>query len=54
MKAKQLLLAAIHPRLPIEGELPDLDSATEWLKLEAEQRKEIAGKAAKVRWDEKR
>jgi hypothetical protein len=31
MKAKQLLLAAIHPRLPIEGELPPLDSATEWL-----------------------
>jgi hypothetical protein len=31
MKAKQLLLAAIHPRLPIEGELPSLGSATEWL-----------------------
>src|SRR5919107_989744 len=31
MKAKQLLLAAIHPRLPIEGELPALGGATEWL-----------------------
>ena len=31
MKAKQLLLAAIHPRLPIEGELPSLGGATEWL-----------------------
>jgi thiol-disulfide isomerase/thioredoxin len=31
MKARELLLAAIHPRLPIEGELPSLDSATEWL-----------------------
>jgi thiol-disulfide isomerase/thioredoxin len=31
MKANQLLLAAIHPRLPIEGELPSLGSATEWL-----------------------
>ena len=31
MKTKQLLLAAIHPRLPIEGELPPLGSATEWL-----------------------
>src|SRR5919107_3628620 len=31
MKAKQLLLAAIHPRLPIEGELPPLGGATGWL-----------------------
>ena len=31
MKARELLLAAIHPRLPIEGELPSLGSATEWL-----------------------
>src|SRR5919107_4474005 len=31
MKAKQLLLAAIHPRLPIEGELPSLGGATGWL-----------------------
>jgi thiol-disulfide isomerase/thioredoxin len=31
MKADQLLLAAVHPRLPIEGELPSLGSATEWL-----------------------
>jgi thiol-disulfide isomerase/thioredoxin len=31
MKARELLLAAIHPRLPIEGELPSLESATEWL-----------------------
>ncbi len=31
MKSKQLLLATIHPRLPIEGELPSLGSATEWL-----------------------
>jgi thiol-disulfide isomerase/thioredoxin len=31
MKARQLLLAAIHPRLPIEGELPSLGGATEWL-----------------------
>jgi hypothetical protein len=27
VKARQLLLAAIHPRLPIEGELPSLGSA---------------------------
>jgi thiol-disulfide isomerase/thioredoxin len=31
MKARELLLAAIHPRLPIEGELPSLGSATGWL-----------------------
>src|SRR5215207_8269561 len=31
MKANQLLLAAIHPRLPIEGELPSLGGATGWL-----------------------
>jgi thiol-disulfide isomerase/thioredoxin len=31
MRAKQLLLAAIHPRLPIEGELPSLGGATGWL-----------------------
>ena len=31
MKAKQLLLAAIHPRLPIEGELPSLGGAAGWL-----------------------
>src|SRR5215208_3964380 len=31
MKAKQLLLAAIHPRLPIEGKLPSLGGATGWL-----------------------
>jgi thiol-disulfide isomerase/thioredoxin len=31
VKAKQLLLAAIHPRLPIEDGLPPLGSATEWL-----------------------
>ena len=31
MKAKQLLLAAIHPRLPIEGKLPPLGGATGWL-----------------------
>src|SRR5918995_831126 len=31
MKAKQLLLAAIHPRLPIEGGLPSLGGATGWL-----------------------
>jgi thiol-disulfide isomerase/thioredoxin len=31
MRAKQLLLAALHPRLPIEGELPSLGGATEWL-----------------------
>src|SRR5215203_4127529 len=33
MKANQLLLAAIHPRLPIEGELPFLGGATGWLNL---------------------
>jgi thiol-disulfide isomerase/thioredoxin len=31
MKARELLLAAIHPRLPIEGELPSLGGATGWL-----------------------
>jgi hypothetical protein len=31
MKARELLFAAKHPRLPIEGELPSLGSATEWL-----------------------
>src|SRR5215211_945735 len=31
MKANQLLLAAIHPRLPIEGELPSLGGAPGWL-----------------------
>jgi thiol-disulfide isomerase/thioredoxin len=31
MKARELLFAAIHPRLPIEGELPSLDGATGWL-----------------------
>ncbi len=31
MKARQLLLAARHPRLAIEGELPSLGGATEWL-----------------------
>jgi thiol-disulfide isomerase/thioredoxin len=31
MKARELLLAAIHPTLPIEGELPSLGGATEWL-----------------------
>src|SRR5215216_4913999 len=31
MKARELLFAAIHPRLPIEGELPSLSSANEWL-----------------------
>jgi thiol-disulfide isomerase/thioredoxin len=31
MNARQPLLAGIHPRLPIEGELPSLDSATQWL-----------------------
>jgi len=31
MKANQLLLAAIHPRLPIEGELPSLGGAAGWL-----------------------
>ena len=31
MKANRLLLAAIHPRLPVEGELPSLASATERL-----------------------
>jgi thiol-disulfide isomerase/thioredoxin len=31
MKAKQLLLAAIHPRLPIEGAMPSLGGATGWL-----------------------
>src|ERR671926_345487 len=34
MKANQLLLAAIHPRLPIEGEMPPLGGATEWLNSE--------------------
>ena len=31
MKARELLFAAIHPRLPIEGELPSLGGATGWL-----------------------
>jgi thiol-disulfide isomerase/thioredoxin len=31
MNARQLLLAAIHPRLPIEGAMPSLDGATGWL-----------------------
>jgi thiol-disulfide isomerase/thioredoxin len=31
VNAKQLLLAAIHPRLPVEGELPSLGGATGWL-----------------------
>jgi thiol-disulfide isomerase/thioredoxin len=31
MNVRQLLLAAIHPRLPIEGELPSLGGATGWL-----------------------
>src|SRR5215212_2973216 len=31
MNAKQLLLAAIHPRLPIEGAMPSLGGATGWL-----------------------
>jgi thiol-disulfide isomerase/thioredoxin len=31
MNVRQLLLAALHPRLPVEGELPSLGSATEWL-----------------------
>ena len=31
MKARELLFAAIHPRLPIEGAMPSLGGATGWL-----------------------
>ena len=31
MNVRQLLLAAIHPRLPIEGAMPSLGGATGWL-----------------------
>jgi hypothetical protein len=31
MKAGELLFAAIHPRLPIEGAMPSLGGATGWL-----------------------
>ncbi|WP_207957142.1 thioredoxin family protein [Rubrobacter tropicus] len=34
MKARQLLLAALHPRLPVEGQLPSLGGATGWLNSE--------------------
>ncbi|QIN82582.1 redoxin domain-containing protein [Rubrobacter tropicus] len=34
VKARQLLLAALHPRLPVEGQLPSLGGATGWLNSE--------------------
>ena len=33
MKAREHLLAAIHPRLPIEGELPSLGSDNALIRL---------------------
>jgi thiol-disulfide isomerase/thioredoxin len=48
MKAKQLLLAAIHPRLPIEGEMPSLDSATEWLNSQPLTAADLRGKVVLV------
>jgi Thioredoxin like C-terminal domain len=34
MKAKELLLAAIHPRLPIEGEMPSLGGAVDGIDVD--------------------
>ncbi len=48
MKANQLLLAAIHPRLPIEGELPSLGSATEWLNSQPLTAAGLRGKAVLI------
>jgi thiol-disulfide isomerase/thioredoxin len=48
VKAKQLLLAAIHPRLPIEGELPSLGSATEWLNSQPLTGADLRGKVVLI------
>jgi hypothetical protein len=48
MKARELLLAAIHPRLPIEGELPSLGSATEWLNSQPLTAADLRGKVVLI------
>src|SRR5215216_6422470 len=50
MKANQLLLAAIHPRLPIEGELPSLGGATGWLNSQPLSAASLRGKVVLVQF----
>src|SRR5215203_5134535 len=50
MKANQLLLAAIHPRLPIEGELPSFGGATGWLNSQPLTAASLRGKVALVQF----
>jgi hypothetical protein len=48
MKANQLLLAAIHPRLPIQSAMPSLGSATEWLNSQPLTAADLRGKVVLI------
>jgi thiol-disulfide isomerase/thioredoxin len=48
MKARELLLAAIHPRLPIEGAMPSPGGATEWLNSQPLTAADLRGKVVLI------
>jgi thiol-disulfide isomerase/thioredoxin len=48
MKARELLFAAIHPRLPIEGAMPSLGGATGWLNSQPLTAADLRGKVVLI------
>ena len=48
MKARELLLAAIQPRLPIEGTMPSPGGATEWLNSQPLKAADLRGKVVLI------